>query len=112
MSSEKNNTRTRKQAATPDAENQALDFEQSLNELESLVEEMETGELSLEESLNKFEQGIQLTQNCQNALNKAEQRVNILLEKNGQDTLEPFNGPDDWYYWFFFPMPKPCWYGD
>ncbi len=66
-------------------------FEDSLTELEQLVEQMEQGELSLEESLKSFERGVKLTSTCQKALQEAEQKVQILVEKNGQQTLEPFN---------------------
>lgn len=68
-----------------------LDFEKSLNDLEQLVEEMENGELSLDQSLASFEKGIALTKTCQKALQEAEQRVNILLEKHGEPTLEEFS---------------------
>jgi exodeoxyribonuclease VII small subunit len=66
-------------------------FEDSMEELEKLVEQMEQGELTLEDSLKAFERGIKLTRTCQQALQDAEQKVQILLEKNGQPTLEPFN---------------------
>lgn len=66
-------------------------FEESMEELEKLVELMEQGDISLEESLKAFERGIKLTRTCQQALQEAEQKVHILLEKNGQQTLEPFN---------------------
>lgn len=65
-------------------------FEESLAELEKLVEQMEKGDISLEESLQYFERGIMLTRTCQKALQEAEQKVRILVEKNGQQTLEPF----------------------
>ncbi|MGR9115889.1 MAG: exodeoxyribonuclease VII small subunit [Gammaproteobacteria bacterium] len=65
-------------------------FEESLAELEQLVEQMEQGELSLEDSLKSFERGVNLTRTCQKALQEAEQKVQILLEKNGTQTLEPF----------------------
>lgn len=61
-----------------------------MEELEQLVEQMERGDISLEESLKSFERGIRLTRTCQQALKDAEQKVQILLEKNGQQTLEPF----------------------
>ena len=51
------------------------DFEHSLNELETLVEQMEQGDTSLEQSLELFERGIKLTRSCQESLKKAEQRV-------------------------------------
>ncbi len=66
-------------------------FEDSLEELEQLVEQMEQGEISLEESLKSFERGVKLTSTCQKALQDAEQKIQILLEKNGKQTLEPFN---------------------
>lgn len=72
-----------------------LDFESSLETLESLVERMESGELSLEDSLSAFEQGIQLTKNCQKALKEAEQRVKILIEQNGSEELQDFAANDD-----------------
>ena len=61
-----------------------VNFEKALAELEKLVEEMEQGKLSLEESLKRFEKGIALTTDCQQALQKAELKVQELIEKNGQ----------------------------
>jgi len=69
--------------------NPVKNFEQNLQELESLVEALESGELSLEDSLDHFEKGIKKTQACQEALNAAEQRVNVLTENKGEVTLEP-----------------------
>lgn len=66
-------------------------FEDSMAELEQLVEQMEQGDITLEESLQSFERGIKLTRTCQKALQDAEQKVQILLEKDGKQTLEPFN---------------------
>lgn len=68
-----------------------FDFEASLMELNHLVEQMEQGGLSLEDSLKSFERGIALARACQTALKTAEQKVQILLEQNGQPTLTPFN---------------------
>ena len=73
----------------------APDFEQSLQTLEALVERMESGELTLEKSLEAFEQGIRLTKECQQALREAEQKVQILMSQNGQDELQPFHEEDD-----------------
>ena len=67
-----------------------INFEKTFTELEELVKKMEGGHLSLEESLKYFERGILLTKNCQQALNKAEQKVRILLEKNNKNNLESF----------------------
>jgi len=69
-------------------------FESALEELEALVEQMEQGELSLEDSLKHFERGVALTRACQQALKDAEQKVQILLEKDGQADAEPFSGDD------------------
>jgi len=66
-------------------------FEDSIEELEQLVEQMEQGDISLEESLKSFERGVKLTSTCQKALQDAEHKVQILLEKNGNKTLEPFS---------------------
>lgn len=67
-----------------------FDFERSLRELEALVEKMEAGELSLEDSLKHFERGVALTRACQKTLAEAEQKLKILLEKNGGYALQPF----------------------
>ncbi len=73
------------------------DFEKSLTELEHIVERMEQGELSLDESLKQFERGIALTRSCQTALQQAEQKVAILLRNTGDaaEDTEPFVTDDD-----------------
>jgi len=78
----------------PKKQPQSVPFEQSLNELETLVEKMEQGDLSLEESLQHFERGVQLTRACQQALKAAEQKVEALLKKNGQEEVIPFDSED------------------
>lgn len=65
-------------------------FETALDELNQLVTKMESGEVSLEDALKHFERGIQLTRQCQQALQEAEQKISILSEKNSQETLEPY----------------------
>jgi len=70
-----------------------VDFEQSLGDLQALVERLESGDLSLEESLSAFEQGVALTRDCQQALQSAEQKVQMLMEQQGELTSEPFDGP-------------------
>ena len=70
-----------------------LNFEESLNELEGLVERLERGDQKLEASLKDFERGVELTRKCQTALQDAEQRVEQLIEKSGVEQLIPFN-PD------------------
>jgi exodeoxyribonuclease VII small subunit len=70
------------------------DFEASLKELETLVESMEQGDLSLEDSLGHFERGVQLSRACQQALKTAEQKVEILMKKNAQEEIIPFDSED------------------
>ncbi len=72
-----------------------LDFEAALAELETLVERMEQGEMTLEQSLADFERGIALTRTCQEALKSAEQKVRILMDKNGDAELTDFTPDDD-----------------
>ena len=67
-------------------------FEASLVKLEALVAKMESGNLSLEESLKSFEQGIKLTRECGSALKHAEQKVNLLMQDSGK--LVPFDTDD------------------
>lgn len=74
-----------------DSNQEPASFEAALAELESLVERMEGGELSLEESLKSFEQGIALTRSCQQALAKAEQKVEMLSGSDPQADPEPFD---------------------
>ncbi|MFT5591789.1 MAG: exodeoxyribonuclease VII small subunit [Oceanicoccus sp.] len=69
-----------------------IDFEQSLAQLESLVEKLENSEFTLEQSLQAFEQGVKLTRQCQQALSQAEQKVQLLIGENGQSTAVPFEG--------------------
>jgi len=65
-------------------------LEESLKELEALVERLEAGDLPLEEALEQFERGIKLTRSCQTILKDAEQKVEILLKKTEQAEPEPF----------------------
>ena len=74
------------------AEQEEIPFEEALSELESLVETMEKGELSLEESLASFERGVALTRLCQQALKAAEQKIEILSANSSEAELEPFQG--------------------
>ena len=62
-------------------EKKAVDFEQQLASLEDLVESLESGELSLEDSLKSFEQGIKVARDCQAALKSAEQKVEVLMRQ-------------------------------
>ena len=79
------NTPRRKAAAKP------VDLEKSLAELETIVEQLESGELPLDKSLKEFERGVRLSRECQGALQDAEQRVQVLM--GGE--LKDFDGADD-----------------
>ena len=74
------------------------DFEKSLTELEALVAKLEQGDVPLEEALKTFERGVALTRQCQTALRTAQQKVEVLLARNGDETIEAFasdDGEDD-----------------
>ncbi|HLG14969.1 MAG TPA: exodeoxyribonuclease VII small subunit [Blastocatellia bacterium] len=71
-------------------------FESSLKELERIVEQLEAGDLPLEQSLSLFEQGVRLSRECQRRLDDAERRVEILLKnEDGSYTSEPFSEPEE-----------------
>ena len=72
-----------------------FNLEKSLADLESLVEELESGDLPLEKAMKKFEEGIKLTRGCQAALKEAEQKVEILLESAGDNELTEFEPEQD-----------------
>jgi len=72
----------------------AIDFEQQLESLEGLVASLESGELSLEDSLKSFEQGIKVARECQQALKNAEQKVE-LLTRQGNELVSDHYSPDD-----------------
>ena len=74
---------------------ESVDLEKTLSQLESLVEELESGDLPLEKAMEKFEEGIKLTRGAQAALRKAEQKVEVLLKSAGGDELEDFVADDD-----------------
>lgn len=69
---------------------ESLSLEDALLELEQIVEKMETGNLTLDESLQSFERGVFLTRYTQDLLQKAEQKVQILLSNNGEVAEKPF----------------------
>jgi len=65
-------------------------FEDNLNRLEEIVKKMENGDLSLEDSLKAFEEGIKLSRLCAKKLDEAERRVEVLLKHEGEWTTAPF----------------------
>jgi exodeoxyribonuclease VII small subunit len=70
------------------------DFERALGDLEATVEQLEHGDLSLEDALKQFERGVALARDCQAALKQAEQKVEILLQKSATAAPEPFEPGD------------------
>lgn len=77
--------------ATPDDPSAVADFETSLDELEQLVQRMEQGELSLDESLKAYERGVALYRRCQGALEQAELKVRLLADPADPDGAVPFD---------------------
>ena len=69
------------------AAEEPVDFEKSLGELEKLVEKMEAGDLTLEQSLAAFERGVKLTRACQEALRNAELKVKALTQDGDEEDL-------------------------
>ncbi len=80
---------------SPDQNDDLAAFETAMNELESLVESLESGEIGLEESLARFEKGVALARRCQAALKGAELRVEQLLENDQGGHLGAFEDPED-----------------
>ena len=72
-----------------------VDLEKSLKHLEQIVDELESGDLPLEKAMQRFEEGIKLTQSCQTALKDAEQKVDILMQDADSEQLETFAGDRD-----------------
>jgi exodeoxyribonuclease VII small subunit len=70
------------------------DFEKSLAELESLVEQLESGDLNLDQSLKQFKRGVELTRHCQGVLEKAQQTVEQLLDNDDESSAIPLERSD------------------
>ena len=76
-------------------EAQAKNFETALSALEKIVRELERGDLPLERSLELFEEGVRLSRDCQERLNSAERRIEVLLHDNeGQPIISAFGEED------------------
>lgn len=71
------------------------DLETSITEINTLIEQMELGELSLEQSLERFERGIVLIKHCQKVLQEAEQKVQILMQNNAKEDLQPYEDHEE-----------------
>ena len=73
-----------------------MTYEQQLQQLEALIKQLENGDLSLDQTLAAYEQGIGLVRACQQQLEQAEQRIQLLAQDdNGEETLIPFTDPED-----------------
>jgi exodeoxyribonuclease VII small subunit len=70
------------------------DFEKALEELESLVEQLESGDLSLDQSLVQFKRGVELTRHCQGVLDQAQQLVHKLMDSDDEASAVPFDSGD------------------
>ena len=66
-------------------------FEESMKKLETIVTELENGNLNLDESVKKFEEGMKIAQKCNTILGEAEKRIMILLEQEGEVKEERFD---------------------
>ncbi len=69
-------------------------FEKSLERLETIVQEMESGTMSLEKMMKDFEEGMVLVKSCTEKLNEVEHKIEILVKKNGELNAEQFAAPD------------------
>ena len=74
----------------PETPERPASFETALEQLERIVKELENGDLPLEKSLELFEKGMELSENCRQQLSAAESRVEILLKKQGKVEAAPF----------------------
>lgn len=72
-----------------------MNFEEGIAKLETIVKKMEDGAMSLDESLEAFEEGVKLSKFCGQKLEEAQRRVNLLMEKNGKLETAPFGERDD-----------------
>ena len=87
--------KTKPQKTDPQTTDKLPDFESSLAELEALVARLEQGDVPLEEALKTFERGVALTRQCQTALRTAQQKVEVLLTRNGDESIETFADRDE-----------------
>ncbi len=83
-------TMSRKKAETLDSKQTEMGFEGALERLETIVKEMESGELSLEDMMARFEEGQSLVKLCSGKLNQVERRIEILIKDGDQIVAEPF----------------------
>lgn len=77
------------------AEEKEITFEEQIKLLEQIVSELEKGDLNLEESVSKFEEGMKISKTCNDMLEKAEKKITILLNQNGEMVEEKFDVKQD-----------------
>ena len=83
----------RAKADAGDSDGEKVDFEESMERLERIVAELESGELSLEDSIARYEEGMKLQRQLTDVLNQAEKRIERLVEKGGTPATEDM-GPE------------------
>ena len=81
--------------ATTKSSDKQPGFEKSLERLETIVREMESGELSLEKMMKHFEEGMSLVGICSTKLNEVERKIELLVKKGNRTTLAPFETPEE-----------------
>lgn len=77
------------------ADSKKKSFEDNMQKLENIVAELEKGDLNLDESISKFEEGIKISKECNKMLEDAEKKITILLEKDGEVKEENFIPNED-----------------
>ncbi len=94
MSASKKTSRKKSPRSPSETKSDSASFEEAMKELEALVARLEKGDQTLEASLKDFERGVALTRLCQRALTEAEQKVQILTQQQGEESLAPFETED------------------
>lgn len=69
-------------------ENKEMNFEETMQELERIVQELEKGDMNLDDSINKFEEGMKLSKSASDYLEKAEKRITVLISANEEEIKE------------------------
>lgn len=72
-----------------------LSFEEALQRLEEVVEQLENGDIPLEQSIELYQEGVLLARHCDQKLKQVQQKIEILIEKDGKNVLQPFEAGED-----------------
>lgn len=72
-------------------EQQGLNFEEAMNQLEDIVSQLERGDVPLEQAIDLFQKGMQLSQLCSQKLSQVERKIEMIVETDGEITKKPFN---------------------